>query len=79
MKGWMDKMKGYLSKEVECPFYHREDECGIYCEGVNDESSIKLIHPSREAKRRYRMSVCSKQYKKCPIAVMLYRKWGEDV
>lgn len=72
-------MKGYVSKEVICPFYHREDEVGIYCEGVNDESTIKLLYPSREAKGRYRRENCSKSYKKCPIAVMLYQKYGEDI
>lgn len=72
-------MKGYVAKEAVCPFYHREDEVGIYCEGVNDDSSIKLIHCSSESKKRYRRQYCCKEYKRCPIARMLYKKYGEDV
>lgn len=72
-------MKGYVAKEAICPFYHREDEVGIYCEGVNDDSSIKLIHYSSDEKKRYRRRYCCKEYKRCPIARMLYKKYGEDV
>ena len=70
--------KRYVSKEVECPFYHSEDEQKIYCEGVNERSSIHLAFSSKTERREYRRKKCSGEYKKCRIAKMLYRKYEEQ-
>ena len=70
--------KRYISKEAECPFYHSEDFQKIYCEGVTEGSSIHLAFGSVTELKNYRTSKCCKDYKKCHIAMMLYRKYGVD-
>lgn len=69
----------YIARSVLCPFYHKEDGNGIHCEGVSEDTTIKLIHQSSEAKKQHRRHYCSRGYKKCPIAIMLYKRYGEDV
>ena len=69
----------YISRGVLCPFYRKEDCNGIHCEGIEDDTTIKLIHQSSEAKKQHRRYYCSRGYKKCPIAIMLYKTYGEDV
>lgn len=67
--------KRYVSKEVECPFYHSEDFCKIYCEGVNEMSSIHLAFGSVTALKEYKQRYCKKDYKRCRLAEMLYKKY----
>lgn len=70
--------KRYVSKEAVCPFYHSEDEQKIYCEGVSDKSSIHLAFNSKIERKEYRKAKCSREYKKCRIAKMLYGKYEEQ-
>ena len=69
--------KRYVSAYAECPFYHSEDEQKIYCEGVDEKSSIHLAFNSKSERKRYRQEKCGKNYKECHIAKMLYAKYGE--
>jgi hypothetical protein len=69
--------KRYISAYAECPFYHSEDEHKIYCEGVDEKSSIHLSFESKKDRRKYRQDKCEKDHKGCHIAKMLYGKYEE--
>ena len=69
--------KRYISAYAECPFYHSEDEQKIYCEGVDDNSSIQLAFNSKTERRNYRRKKCEEDHKGCKIAKMLYGKYEE--
>lgn len=71
-------MKGYVAKEAECPFYHKEEASSIYCEGVDERTTIKLLFQTADEKKRYRKFFCCKEYKKCLLSQMLYGKYEED-
>ena len=71
-------MKGYIAKEAECPFYHREEASSIFCEGVGVQSTIELHFQTSEEKKRYRKGYCCKEYKKCLLSRMLYSKYEGD-
>ena len=62
----------YISKEARCPFYRHEDRAAVYCEGVEDGTSIKLLLPDEGYKAQY----CrSPRWKSCLIARMLWDKY----
>lgn len=61
----------------ECPFYLEEFRRGVRCEGVTEESTVRLCFPNDETFRAYRDSCCySMNWENCPIAKMLHGKYG---
>ena len=64
------------SKYALCPFYHFYERHKICCEGVIENSSIHLAFASPEARREYEKKFCDVEYRKCPVAKMLYEKYG---
>lgn len=67
--------ESYISKNVRCPFYRKEKQNKISCEGVTKESSLNLIFPSIEKRKHYEERFCCADYKRCYIAHMLIDKW----
>ena len=70
--------KRYVSKEAQCPFYHSEDLAKIYCEGVDEKSSIHLAFGSATELKEYRKRMCCSNYKSCHIAKMHYKRYGVE-
>lgn len=70
-------MKHNTSAYVECPFFHYYDSHKLCCEGVIKNSSIHLAFASPTSRREYMKSRCYENYKKCPIAKLLYEKYEE--
>lgn len=68
-------MRYYESKEAKCPFYRKEDQYKVFCEGVNNISSINLNFPNTKECRAYKKEHCNSNYYKCPICKMLYDKY----
>lgn len=68
-------MKAFVSKEVVCPFYRKETATAVFCEGVEEDTSIKLIFPSTQKKDEYRYRCCKAWKSKCRIAQMLADKY----
>lgn len=69
----------HIARGILCPFYLKEDQYGIHCEGIGGKSIVKLVYQSPETKKHHRKRYCCRDYKRCPIGIMLYRKYGEDV
>lgn len=69
--------KRYIAKNVECPFYHSEDQQKIYCDGVGVGTSLHLAFGSKTDLKKYKEAYCINCYEKCDIARMLYRKSQE--
>lgn len=67
-----------VSSEAICPFYKGENRSIIYCEGVQDNSSIQLAFPG--SARKYRNDYCceSAGWKRCLIAQTLWRKYDKE-
>jgi hypothetical protein len=70
-------MRYYESKEAKCPFYRKEDQYKVFCEGVNNISSINLNFPNRKECRAYKKEHCNSNYHKCSICKMLYDKYKD--
>lgn len=68
--------ESYLSKDVLCPYYHKDVQNKICCEGI-DDGTIHLNFTSAQKRIAYERARCCTDYKLCPIAQLLDRKWGE--
>lgn len=72
-------MGKYMTENsVLCPFYRAEESHCIHCEGLEDNSSIRLTYAHMGKKKAYRDRFCKDEYKKCRIAGMLFEKWEEE-
>jgi hypothetical protein len=65
------------SPDVKCPFYRKEDQYKVFCEGVVNASSINLNFPNTKEFRAYKGEHCNSKYYKCPIYNMLYDKYKD--
>lgn len=64
-----------------CPFYVKEADKSISCEGFYDGNTLMTRFPSKEAKIEFMRKRCeTKDYKSCMLAAALIRKYeGEDI
>ena len=72
-------MKHYVSKYAQCPFYHKEDQRKLFCEGVEKGTAIQLSFDTNVHHKDYKQELCcSPNWKDCRIAKMLEEKYGEN-
>lgn len=72
-------MSSYMAKNVKCPYYGKEDDVKIHCDGVEEGTFIHLVFASPSMRRNYQLDVCCDDYESCPIAEAHRRKWEEDI
>jgi len=70
-------MKHNVSPMALCPFYRYYERHKIVCEGVQEDATIHMAFGNPNDRKDYERARCCGDYKKCPVAQMLYRKWGE--
>ena len=63
---------------VICPYYKDESQQVLYCESPVDDSKLHLAFATKSTMRTHRKNMCEGNYKNCPIAQMLNRKWDYD-
>lgn len=74
-------MASFNDKWVKCPFYSRDDSNGVICEGILDDTAIRLMfqYPNGAkkvaAKKDYMADKCMDHYQHCPIYKMLTEKY----
>ena len=67
-----------IDKNVECPYYHKDEGAKICCEGIAKTKGVHLIFGTREEALVYRRDLCIRDWKNCPIARNLNEKWGYE-
>ena len=70
-------MKSFVRREALCPFYHREEDRRLFCEGPEADIHLQLIFPRRKAFESYLHRLCCLDWDRCRIAQMLERKYEE--
>lgn len=60
---------------VKCPFYKRDYEKTIICEGAKEKQETKLEFAKRDDKRNYKQTYCDAAYSKCIYCRMLNSKY----
>lgn len=64
---------------VKCPYYKGEEKQKIFCEGVQEGSSIHIAFDTTPNLKGYKNAYCKGCYNQCHLARMHNRKWGYDV
>lgn len=67
----------YKDVEIKCPFFKEQNPKNISCEGLVDDSIIKLCFVSPKAKDTQTRIFCEKSYKNCEIYRILEKKYEE--
>lgn len=67
----------YKDVEILCPFYKEQAKQSISCEGLVDDSTIKLWFNYPKAKCLHAQVFCQKKYKNCEIYSILEKKYEE--
>ena len=65
----------YGSQDVICPYYKRHGTMNIDCEGYDEGSLNRQIFRNKECLKKH-FDHCKSDWKNCPIADMLNKKWG---
>lgn len=67
----------YNDRKAVCPFYKREEQQKICCEGIQERSSLHLTFSSPEEQKKYLERFCNSisGYCKCKVAIMLKSKY----
>lgn len=67
----------YFKAFVLCPFYKRDENKTIVCEGFVEDSSICLSYRYNRLYRQQMEIFCCKDYKKCEVYRMLMEKYQD--
>lgn len=67
----------YKDVEIQCPFFKELTKKGISCEGLTDDSIIKLWFNSPKSKDLHAEVFCQRKYKNCEIYRMLEAKYED--
>lgn len=70
-------MNNYVDTNVICPYYKKTDRQVIFCEGVEENASIRMSFSSNSQKNDYMKEKCMKCWGKCLWADALNRKWDD--
>ena len=64
---------------VWCPFYQEDSGRSIYCEGITDESFLRLTFASGRAKRQQMGIFCrTKNCEKCELYTAINARYADD-
>lgn len=72
-------IKSKVSVYVKCPYYHREEKQKIFCEGIQEGTSIHLAFDTGENLKEYERRFCKRCWGDCILAQMQNRKYGYEM
>ena len=61
---------------VQCPYYVRDKEHTLSCEGFHGGMQIRMVFHSGNSKRVYKQRFCRNQWANCPWAQTQNRRYG---
>lgn len=73
-------MYKYISKYVACPYYRKNEQNRIVCEGVDPTNTISLVFECKEKLLEYQRNYCNDilAHRDCRLCMMLTEKWEEE-
>ena len=74
-----DSVNFWGSANTICPFYQRESEYRITCEGISDGTVLSLGFSSCREKLSWQERYCCQfEYEHCPISKVIQKKYRDD-
>jgi hypothetical protein len=72
-------MQKYVSKEVVCPFYHKEEPFKLLCEGFCKTTTLQITFRSRDNLLLHKDCFCNEMdgYIKCPIYSVIIKQYED--
>lgn len=67
----------HRSARVLCPFFRGHTPTAIGCEGITDETLLKLIFPCRDARDRHEDIFCMEHFEKCELYRAIEEQYKE--
>lgn len=64
---------------VKCPYYKGEEKQKLFCEGVQEGSTIHMAFDTTPNLKDYKNRLCKRCWNECLVAQTLNRKWDYDV
>ena len=70
-------MSCYISKYAACPFYRRNDDNRICCEGTSSANTINIVFGDQHKLKEYGVRYCNdiNNYRNCLICKALNSKY----
>lgn len=69
------KKSAYDAIEIMCPFFRSHERQVISCEGITEDSVVRLVFKTREARDRQERIFCGGAYEKCEIYRAICEKY----
>lgn len=71
----------YIQADVLCPFYitDKANPIILKCEGLQPDITISLMFVYKNTKVNFMNKYCCKQYEKCPLFDVIYKKYEDEI
>lgn len=70
-------MPNFDERKIKCPFFQTSAKQSISCEGITEDSIIKLIFTTQKRMKLHRQVFCGNRYQNCEIYSMLEEAYEE--
>lgn len=71
---------GYGTEVIKCPFFKSHAKTVISCEGLTDDSVIRMVYRSSRGRELQENAFCAGRYEACEIyRAIVCAKYMEDV
>lgn len=67
----------FRSAAVKCPFFRGHTPTEVGCEGITDDTLLKLIFANRTARDRHEDIFCMAAYEKCELFRAINEQYEE--
>jgi hypothetical protein len=67
----------FRSARITCPFFRGHTPTEIGCEGITDETLLKLIFPDRAVRDTHEDIFCMKHFEKCELYEAINKKYDD--
>lgn len=74
----MVETKHFISVKAKCPFYKHESTSMVYCEGINEGSTIHIAFCDNTKAKAHKLRFCYSGFRECPI-YKIKREGNNDV
>lgn len=73
----MSKKSSFGTADIRCPFFRYHEPMVIGCEGITDDSTIRMVFDTRDGRDLQERIFCKGRYHYCEIYRAVYAKYEE--